>query len=121
MTEPPAGSRRTAAFDSCERGRRGGGASSRGTALGFSAGRELSLVACPGDLQGARRGAGFAQRGIHARSARGAPAARNRWRHGGFRLPAEAGAFRTRNPRYGPCRDRTCDLGIKSPLLYQLS
>jgi hypothetical protein len=21
----------------------------------------------------------------------------------------------------GPCRDRTCDLGIKSPLLYQLS
>ena len=23
--------------------------------------------------------------------------------------------------RYGPCRDRTCDLGIKSPLLYQLS
>ena len=24
-------------------------------------------------------------------------------------------------PRDGPCRDRTCDLGIKSPLLYQLS
>ncbi len=23
--------------------------------------------------------------------------------------------------RHGPCRDRTCDLGIKSPLLYQLS
>ena len=23
--------------------------------------------------------------------------------------------------RDGPCRDRTCDLGIKSPLLYQLS
>jgi hypothetical protein len=23
--------------------------------------------------------------------------------------------------RNGPCRDRTCDLGIKSPLLYQLS
>jgi hypothetical protein len=23
--------------------------------------------------------------------------------------------------RSGPCRDRTCDLGIKSPLLYQLS
>jgi hypothetical protein len=23
--------------------------------------------------------------------------------------------------RTGPCRDRTCDLGIKSPLLYQLS
>jgi hypothetical protein len=22
---------------------------------------------------------------------------------------------------HGPCRDRTCDLGIKSPLLYQLS
>jgi hypothetical protein len=22
---------------------------------------------------------------------------------------------------YGPCRDRTYDLGIKSPLLYQLS
>jgi hypothetical protein len=31
-----------------------------------------------------------------------------------------------KNPRLqaildGPCRDRTCDLGIKSPLLYQLS
>src|SRR5207245_11684227 len=24
-------------------------------------------------------------------------------------------------PSHGPCRDRTCDLGIKSPLLYQLS
>ena len=26
-----------------------------------------------------------------------------------------------RNVGYGPGRDRTCDLGIKSPLLYQLS
>jgi hypothetical protein len=29
--------------------------------------------------------------------------------------------FRHQAARNGPCRDRTCDLGIKSPLLYQLS
>ena len=30
---------------------------------------------------------------------------------------------RSSRPQFtnGPCRDRTCDLGIKSPLLYQLS
>jgi hypothetical protein len=27
----------------------------------------------------------------------------------------------TKRSPHGPCRDRTCDLGIKSPLLYQLS
>ena len=27
----------------------------------------------------------------------------------------------TRNTTGGPCRNRTCDLGIKSPLLYLLS
>ena len=32
-----------------------------------------------------------------------------------------AGAGRRPGKRGGPCRDRTCDLGIKSPLLYQLS
>ena len=30
-------------------------------------------------------------------------------------------ALTGRQIRDGPCRDRTCDLGIKSPLLYQLS
>ena len=30
-------------------------------------------------------------------------------------------AFMERKTAGGPYRDRTCDLGIKSPLLYQLS
>jgi Staphylococcal nuclease homologue len=32
-----------------------------------------------------------------------------------------AAAVERASSRDGPCRDRTCDLGIKSPLLYQLS
>jgi hypothetical protein len=35
------------------------------------------------------------------------------------RLAASGGPDRVHKD--GPCRDRTCDLGIKSPLLYQLS
>src|SRR4051794_39882586 len=35
--------------------------------------------------------------------------------------PRRNTADRSRNVRHGPGRDRTCDLGIKSPLLYQLS
>ena len=34
---------------------------------------------------------------------------------------AVRGEQRARRRKGGPCRDRTCDLGIKSPLLYQLS
>jgi hypothetical protein len=36
-----------------------------------------------------------------------------------LRAPREDAAFQGLCD--GPCRDRTCDLGIKSPLLYQLS
>jgi hypothetical protein len=44
------------------------------------------------------------------------------------RTSADSTHLQARHPRglrnvrkSGPCRDRTCDLGIKSPLLYQLS
>jgi hypothetical protein len=43
----------------------------------------------------------------------------DRWRRL-TQSPARNGALQVL-PRGGPCRDRTCDLGIKSPLLYQLS
>ena len=39
----------------------------------------------------------------------------------GALLIGETGFARIGKPKSGPCRDRTCDLGIKSPLLYQLS